>query len=614
MATANEKNAGKTELEFATPGSRQVAPPAAAPAAEVALERLDVAVPKRRKPKALLVVHGMGQQLRFETLDAVVNGLFKEEVRKAGSPPQRTPLATHVKLGEERLERIEVGLREKEGAPVQEVHIYEAYWSPLTEGAINLRDVVAFLYRAGLNGLKNALGRFSHWTFGALRVQRVPVQTLVFLVVALLVVAALVAINTVIVAVSAARAAFSDMPKWLSAGLFQDLTAIFNALVIVLLAFGLLIFVSKTANRFRAWTWLKWLLGLASLAAFAASLFAILAAGVAVPMLVTLHGSAPDPATLIVPEYVQEVGRWTPWIVIAAAALLALGVVVSFLSSLVLGWFRQFGAHWKPGRFVASTIVIGVFVWMLVKLGGFAWDLWNNARGPANETTRSVMFQAPVWFAVIGVGVFVRGFLVQFVGDVAAYIESHTIDKFDSLRAKIKERVWKTAKAIYAQKSDGTTFDYDEVVIAGHSLGSVVSYDTLNRLLLDDTTGGGLDVMNRTPLLLTFGSPLDKTAFVFANQKSGKRLTKAREGLAAVVQPMIDSQAVRERIRWLNVYSPWDIISGSLDYYDNPDWPDTNQPPRVVNEVDPEAVTLLAAHVEYWRNWHVFERLHSALA
>jgi hypothetical protein len=67
-------------------------------------------------------------------------------------------------------------------------------------------------------------------------------------------------------------------------------------------------------------------------------------------------------------------------------------------------------------------------------------------------------------------------------------------------------------------------------------------------------------------------------------------------------------------IQWVNVYSPWDIISGSLDYYDNPDWTsERGKKPWVINERDPEAVTLLAAHVEYWRNRHVFGRLYEAL-
>ena len=43
----------------------------------------------------------------------------------------------------------------------------------------------------------------------------------------------------------------------------------------------------------------------------------------------------------------------------------------------------------------------------------------------------------------------------------------------------------------------------------GHSLGSVIAYDALNRLLRDDAAASvALEVKKRTKLLLTFGSPL----------------------------------------------------------------------------------------------------------
>ena len=52
-------------------------------------------------------------------------------------------------------------------------------------------------------------------------------------------------------------------------------------------------------------------------------------------------------------------------------------------------------------------------------------------------------------------------------------------------------------------------------------------------------------------------------------------------------------------MRWVNIYSPWDIISGALNYYDTHNKP---VPPGIANLADPDATTLLAAHVEYWTN------------
>jgi hypothetical protein len=51
--------------------------------------------------------------------------------------------------------------------------------------------------------------------------------------------------------------------------------------------------------------------------------------------------------------------------------------------------------------------------------------------------------------------------------------------------------------------------------------------------------------------------------------------------------------------QWVNIYSPWDIISGSLEYFDLPGSSDRRQ---VMNRKDEDATTLLMAHVEYWEN------------
>jgi hypothetical protein len=75
--------------------------------------------------------------------------------------------------------------------------------------------------------------------------------------------------------------------------------------------------------------------------------------------------------------------------------------------------------------------------------------------------------------------------------------------------------------------------------LVGRSLGSVVAYDTLNGLLNEDVSRS-----TRTQLLLTFGSPLDKTAFLFRAQSE---FSDVREALAAATQPLIVDYALRPR-------------------------------------------------------------------
>jgi hypothetical protein len=213
------------------------------------------------------------------------------------------------------------------------------------------------------------------------------------------------------------------------------------------------------------------------------------------------------------------------------------------------------------------------------------------------------------WAAVLLLSEVVRRFLVQYLGDVVVYVESHTVDRFADLRARIRECVTERARAVYgATGAEG----YDRVVVVGHSLGSVVSYDMLNQLLCEDAIDRQAgrptrEVARRTPLFLTFGSPLDKTTFVFAIQH--RRTTQAREALVASAQPMLQGYEWRPE-RWVNIYSPWDLISGSLEYFD---LPDSTDPRRVSNRRDRDATTLLMSHVEYWENGLLPEVLSEAL-
>jgi hypothetical protein len=136
----------------------------------------------------------------------------------------------------------------------------------------------------------------------------------------------------------------------------------------------------------------------------------------------------------------------------------------------------------------------------------------------------------------------------------------------------------------------------------------------LNALInLDNTSAGGnqRDVVGRTRALVTFGSPLDKSAFIFRTQV-GKKVDWIREQLAASVQPLIVDYAQYRpaTFTWINIWSPMDIISGELNYYDDPKKTVRNTPPAVVNMIDPQARVPILAHVEYWKNDTLAKQLY----
>jgi hypothetical protein len=138
--------------------------------------------------------------------------------------------------------------------------------------------------------------------------------------------------------------------------------------------------------------------------------------------------------------------------------------------------------------------------------------------------------------------------------------------------------------------------NYDQIIIAGHSLGSVIAYDALNRLIRD---------MNAKPIeaqkaeeakkakekiigLVTFGSPLDKIA-LFIREQAGKGKYIQRQildneysfhayedadarSLGYIKKPSIDignpMKSKLLNVRWVNFYHKKDLISGKLDLYD----------------------------------------------
>jgi len=160
------------------------------------------------------------------------------------------------------------------------------------------------------------------------------------------------------------------------------------------------------------------------------------------------------------------------------------------------------------------------------------------------------------WPLLVAASAFIRLVLVQFVGDVAIYVMPYKVDAFNDLRKEIKEAVYKVAHAVYALTDKAGKTEYDRVIVVGHSLGSVIAYDALNRLIHEDRVAlaaEALHIVDRTRLFLTFGSPLDKTAFIFGAQGHGT--TEARESLAASVQPLIQSYDYRPE-QWINIYSP----------------------------------------------------------
>jgi hypothetical protein len=522
------------ELERATSAT-------SAQAAQAASRNAPAAAAARRHV-ALVVCHGMGQQVPFETIDALARMLRRAHLALAGNARAPDVTARVVDLGIGKpVGRAELTLSDAHGGEVR-VHVYEAYWAPLTAGKVSLRQVIAFLLDAGLGGLAAARHTFLRWMFGGWQEFARSYRAFAELAVAILFVLSLVLANATIVTVAASRGIGHAAAQWPSAKLVGAITADF---VLVLASWGL--------------------------------------------------------------------------------AALALGFAYACHQSIDenrVGWDRD---AWPVRTLVLAT---NVCVWLaivgtIVIAGLLGLDLYRDAVGAplaweglcARGGAICALTALPgpallaVWALVLLASARIRTFLVEFPGDVVAYVNAHAVSEFSELRAAIQRVAHDIAAAVYALRSDdGSGAMYSRVVLAGHSLGSVVAYDTLNRLLLEEAWHPGSEVRARTSALITFGSPLDKTAFVFRSQKPFA--AEVREALAAGLQPLIADSLYRGTLTWRNFWSRADWLSGSLAYYDpNPPvaaW-------QVQNVRDDYASIPLLAHVMYWRSPQLARALYDAV-
>jgi hypothetical protein len=484
---------------------------------------------------AILVAHGMGQQVPYETIDGVAQALTRG-IESGGASVSRSVIRS-VRLGtvgkddaEPELVRAEMQLKESSGKE-HDVHIYEAYWAPITEGKVTATDVVSFLFDAGWNGVKNTTARtYRRWMFGAEQQFLLATETLTFAFLGVMsLLAALVFINAVATAAAVSHAIGSTNP-FPAGNLLSLLTWDFVLVDIaaLLIVIGVFVF-GRLASALLAW------------------LFIYSGAAVIVIAAIFMAGHLAQWRCFV---YVVPTERWT--------------------------WF--------------------VSKWPVIVLGLWALEIWAASKA--------------------------RDFLIQYVGDVAAYIAAHTVSKFWETRQQIWQTAMRVGEAVYrARTSDGTEFLYPKIIVVGHSLGSVIGYDVLNGLLIDEQfSAQPLNVADRTRMFLTFGSPLDKTAFLFRTQKDMQ--SQVREVAAAAVQPMIADYRNRPQ-EWVNLWSHADIISGHLDFYDPPNVLNAKHPEHYVhartnpkgvqNYLDPDARTPVGAHVEYWDGKKFAEQLYRGI-
>jgi len=118
----------------------------------------------------------------------------------------------------------------------------------------------------------------------------------------------------------------------------------------------------------------------------------------------------------------------------------------------------------------------------------------------------------------------ISGPLRRVMQDIAIYCTTDTRAKNYRVRQEVVRGAVEQLKMLLEM-------DYN-IVVVGHSLGSVIAYDALNRIIMDTTTNGnregGIDreYAQRIIGLVTFGSVLDKVAFFFREHTADEQYVR----------------------------------------------------------------------------------------
>ncbi|MBZ5571421.1 MAG: hypothetical protein LAO09_06035 [Acidobacteriia bacterium] len=227
----------------------------------------------------------------------------------------------------------------------------------------------------------------------------------------------------------------------------------------------------------------------------------------------------------------------------------------------------------------------------------------------------------------LGIFVIARGlqlFLANFVGDVAVYVNTDD-----------KARNYLVRRAVLSGAAQAITRilrgGYDRVIVAGHSLGSVIAYDSLNELMnrclrkddRDDALYAIPDqivdvqppaaALHRADLkkitgLVTFGSPLDKVHYFFRENVPQEQTVRAQilafmrsfrtrgsgndYGIYRLEKYKADQLS---SVKWLNAWSKQDPVSGMLHFYK-----------PVIRRQFTYSIPIYA-HLSYWEDLRFYE-------
>lgn len=523
----------------------------------------------------MLVIHGMGEENPYETLDSFARGLYRHfggpdrpthtmrtEWKERGSDP-----AHNQKSWTQAQIRFEPTAAASPAAP--RVTVAEYYWSPATKGKMKDAAVLTWLIRTGLEPFRY------------------------------------LSENLQVMQDAGAAGSAADRTRRGLFILFREFFRFIWVYPFLLLSFvALAAFLSQVKDVAAALT---------SLTGNYRTMWAGLLIAVRLLILASLAG------------YFWNFGKWLRFRVPKTG------------SRRRYSWFALIGA-----AIIAAAAFVAPAWWMKGFLTTAAWPACAASAVMAAIPPRFhplvawvsqlLLVEAPFTCLLIpllelGIAAVIRNFLIDFLGDVAIYTNLNQRAGNFAARAQILEECGHALTTLYVdlreEAIDGLvpggkdagaeerkaaaqqlSRDDFEVVIAAHSLGTVIAYDTINDLFNRARIGAkaagafeplgqpadppAIHVCRQMRGLLTFGSPLNKTYYFFRDNSNAEQLIRAQlidqlhsfrllapagplSGVE-VAPPGVDPElaGIIRDFRWVNMWATMDIFSGKLFFYDLP--------------------------------------------
>jgi hypothetical protein len=355
----------------------------------------------------------------------------------------------------------------------------------------------------------------------------------------------------------------------------------------------------------------------------------------------------PDLAALLVNIPSRGPELW--WALTIVVRLLILGSLAGY----VLSWLRWLGrrhphsSNARYGGWQVSAAMAMVVILLLVP----AWKahvLFTPADLP-NSASRTTSWShcLGLWIAQLlflkqpyvhltlpllelALAATIRLFLIDFMGDVAIYTNLNERTGYFNIRAQILQECGHALTTLYTdldnrvasinRQAEADSLATFGLVIAAHSLGTVIAYDTINDHFNRARIGApapapkqpplAMDVCSHLSGLMTFGSPLNKVYYFFRDRSAPEALVRSQivDGLHGFRLLVADAElpgaplepvpqppmlaALEQQFRWINVWAPMDPFCGKLFFYDLPE----------AMQLKRFYIVPILAHLMYWKD------------